>query len=574
MDYRAVCLDVCELAREAGAYIARQRERFTFSDVEFKGAQNLVSYVDKQTERTLVERLKALVPEAEFVTEEGTVSAAGGASRLKWIVDPLDGTTNFVHGLSPYCVSIALTEEDEPVVGVVYEVTRDEMFYAWRGSYAYLNGERIVVSQTDRLENSLIAIGFAYGTVSKTDGFIDSLIRFQNTTNGVRRLGSAAADLAYVACGRFDAFFHEGLSPWDVAAGAFGRYAGRGAGDRLRRRERLFVRPADHRGYAGRVRRISKAGQMTSSERIQYRLLWGVSRVAGWLPRGLLYRGFAPMVCWVLHRVVRYRVSVVRTNLANAFPEKSREELRDIERRFYRHLSEVFIDTILLGSISRREILERMVYRDVEKQEELMRGRSWISAMSHFGSWELTINYVCHTDHRVFAVYRPLHNAVVDRFYHSARSRFGTQPVPMNDIFKETIAARLSGGKPVIVALIADQTPPWHEIKHWYRFLEQDTPFFSGIEKMALKLKMPVYFMHVRKVAPRHYEAEFKLVYDGVEPVAEHQITERYIALLEAMIRESPELWMWSHRRWKHKKPADYDMRHSRDTETHNIPEA
>ena len=102
----------------------------------------------------------------------------------------------------------------------------------------------------------------------------------------------------------------------------------------------------------------------------------------------------------------------------------------------------------------------------------------------------------------------------------------------------------------------------------------QDTPFFSGIEKMALKLKMPVYFMHVRKVAPRHYEAEFKLVYDGVEPVAEHQITERYIALLEAMIRESPELWMWSHRRWKHKKPADYDMRHSRDTETHNIPEA
>ena len=220
MDYRAVCLDVCELAREAGAYIARQRERFTFSDVEFKGAQNLVSYVDKQTERTLVERLKALVPEAEFVTEEGTVSASGGASRLKWIVDPLDGTTNFVHGLSPYCVSIALTEEDEPVVGVVYEVTRDEMFYAWRGSYAYLNGERIVVSQTDRLENSLIAIGFAYGTVSKTDGFIDSLIRFQNTTNGVRRLGSAAADLAYVACGRFDAFFHEGLSPWDVAAGA------------------------------------------------------------------------------------------------------------------------------------------------------------------------------------------------------------------------------------------------------------------------------------------------------------------------------------------------------------------
>lgn len=281
------------------------------------------------------------------------------------------------------------------------------------------------------------------------------------------------------------------------------------------------------------------------------------------------------MVCWVLHRVVRYRVSVVRTNLANAFPEKSREELRDIERRFYRHLSEVFIDTILLGSISRREILERMVYRDVEKQEELMRGRSWISAMSHFGSWELTINYVCHTDHRVFAVYRPLHNAVVDRFYHSARSRFGTQPVPMNDIFKETIAARALGrearnrrpDRRPDSSLARDQAlVPFPRAGHSFLLgHREDGPEIENAQ---------VYFMHVRKVAPRHYEAEFKLVYDGVEPVAEHQITERYIALLEAMIRESPELWMWSHRRWKHKKPADYDMRHSRDTETHNIPEA
>ena len=161
------------------------------------------------------------------------------------------------------------------------------------------------------------------------------------------------------------------------------------------------------------------------------------------------------------------------------------------------------------------------------------------------------------------------------RAYHSARSRFGTQPVPMNDIFKETIAARLSGGKPVIVALIADQTPPWHEIKHWYRFLEQDTPFFSGIEKMALKLEIPVYFMHVRKVAPRHYEAEFKLVYDGVEPVAEHQDNRTLYRVARgddprvARVVDDGRIV-----RWKHKKPADYDMRHSRDTETHNIPEA
>ena len=219
LDYRAICLSACDLAREAGAYIAEQRKSFTFADVEFKGAQNLVSYVDKQTEKMIVERLRELTPDAGFITEEGTVTAAVEGQPLKWIVDPLDGTTNFVHDFSPYCVSIALMDEDELTAGVIYEVTRDELFYAWRGSYAYLNGQRIRVSATDKLENALIAIGFSYAALNKTDGFVDSLVHFQNTTHGIRRVGSAAADLAYVACGRCDAFYHTGLSPWDVAAG-------------------------------------------------------------------------------------------------------------------------------------------------------------------------------------------------------------------------------------------------------------------------------------------------------------------------------------------------------------------
>ena len=167
----------------------------------------------------IVERLRELTPDAGFITEEGTVTAAVEGQPLKWIVDPLDGTTNFVHDFSPYCVSIALMDEDELTAGVIYEVTRDELFYAWRGSYAYLNGQRIRVSATDKLENALIAIGFSYAALNKTDGFVDSLVHFQNTTNGIRRVGSAAADLAYVACGRCDAFYHTGLSPWDVAAG-------------------------------------------------------------------------------------------------------------------------------------------------------------------------------------------------------------------------------------------------------------------------------------------------------------------------------------------------------------------
>lgn len=307
---------------------------------------------------------------------------------------------------------------------------------------------------------------------------------------------------------------------------------------------------------------------MKRSDRLQYMVLYGACRTLGVLPRWFLYNGLGRLVCFVLHRVARYRLGVVRENLSNSFPEKSLTERREIERRFYRHLSEVFVDTMRLCSISREEILSRMVYRDREQQEERMKGRSWISAMSHFGSWELTINYVCHTDHRVLAVYRPLHSGAFDRFYYDARSRFGTQPVPMNDILREAMRARRPGERPITVALIADQTPPWHEIKHWYRFLGQDTPFFSGTEKMALKLKMPVFFMYVRKVAPRCYEAEFIEIYDGTEAVPEHQITERYIRLLERMIRETPELWMWSHRRWKHRKPADYDVTHRRESAT------
>ena len=178
---------------------------------------------------------------------------------------------------------------------------------------------------------------------------------------------------------------------------------------------------------------------MTTGGRIQYALLMGACRITGMFPNRLLYHALAPFICFVLHRIVRYRLTVVRTNLSNSFPEKSAAELREIETKFYRHLSEVFVDTIKLATISRKEILERMVYRDVEAQEEAMRGRNWISAMSHYGSWELTINYACHSDHRVLAVYRPLHSEAFDLFYHKARSRFGTQPVPMNNFLQETL---------------------------------------------------------------------------------------------------------------------------------------
>lgn len=219
IDYKDVCSKVCEVATKAGEYIAKQQETFSFDSVEFKGSHNLVSYVDKNAEIMIVDALRKLIPESGFITEEGTTEKATN-EEFKWIIDPLDGTTNFVHGLPPYCVSIGLMHGAELVVGVVYEVTLKELFYAWKGSKAYLNGKEIGASKVEKLENSLVAVGFSYTTISEVDNFLDQIAFYQKNTDGVRRLGSATADLVYVACGRFDAYRQVNLSPWDVAAGA------------------------------------------------------------------------------------------------------------------------------------------------------------------------------------------------------------------------------------------------------------------------------------------------------------------------------------------------------------------
>ena len=222
MDYGKICAAVCDTARKAGDFIALQMETFSYDKVEHKGAQDLVSYVDKEAEKIIVAGLREIVPEAGFITEEGTAGGDGeaGRERFKWIIDPLDGTTNFVHGMPPYAVSIALADGGRPVVGVVYEVTLRECFYAWKGSPAYMNGREIKVSSIAKLENSLIAIGLAHSSNNKIEELLRNMDYFLRNTNGVRRIGSAAADLVYVACGRFDGFYQTNLSPWDVAAGA------------------------------------------------------------------------------------------------------------------------------------------------------------------------------------------------------------------------------------------------------------------------------------------------------------------------------------------------------------------
>lgn len=205
------------LVLEVGDYIRKESAVFDRSKTETKGLHDYVSYVDKTAEQKLVDGLKRILPEAGFIAEENTESQKG--DQYNWIIDPLDGTTNFIHGLPCFAISLALTDQDIPVLGIIYEINLDECFYAGKGLGAWLNGKPIRVSEMGRMEESFLATGFPYKNYGRLDAYMDLMKYLLNHTRGIRRLGSAATDLAYVACGRFDAFYEYGLSPWDVAAG-------------------------------------------------------------------------------------------------------------------------------------------------------------------------------------------------------------------------------------------------------------------------------------------------------------------------------------------------------------------
>lgn len=219
MDIEGICREVIDIAKNAGKFIRTERMSFDKKSVESKGIHDYVSYVDKKAEDLLVDKLGKLFPEAGFIAEEG--SGEKNREGWNWIIDPLDGTTNFIHGLPPYSVSIALVNNTKAVIGVVYEINLDECFYSWEGAPAYMNEKEIRVSDNQSVKDSLIATGFPYTDFRQMKPFLESFRHFMENSHGLRRLGSAAVDLAYVACGRFDAFYEYGLSPWDVAAGAF-----------------------------------------------------------------------------------------------------------------------------------------------------------------------------------------------------------------------------------------------------------------------------------------------------------------------------------------------------------------
>ena len=311
--------------------------------------------------------------------------------------------------------------------------------------------------------------------------------------------------------------------------------------------------------------------------RLGYGAVYCACWLTGLLPHWFLFHPVADLIYFLLYRMAHYRLKVVRGNLATSFPEKSAEELRAIERGFYRNLAEYFIDAIDIASLSERGSMKRCVWPDGNRAEvnRTLAGRNWVVLLGHYGSWEMLNAFGFHRDSpAMVSAYRPLNNRVFDLYYKKVRNHPPrVNSVPSNDILRFYAAHREGiDGSALGIALIADQQPHLDAQSRWVPFLNHPTVFFHGGEKIARKFSLPVYYMKVRKTARGRWEQTFELVWDGTSPTSDHEITGAYARILEEEIRRAPELWLWSHRRWK-RRPEGEDAREYNKKYGTDIPE-
>ena len=302
-----------------------------------------------------------------------------------------------------------------------------------------------------------------------------------------------------------------------------------------------------------------KTTKLTLIQRIGLETLWLGARVFAVMPYWFKYYVVENLLFVLLYYCLRYRMKVVKTNLRNSFPEKDERELAVIRRRFYYTLAEIFVDTINLADLTPEKGRSLLTVKGLEEQKERVGGRDWIAMTAHFGCWEYCSFWGLYDPTQiVVAVYHPLRSKIVEAFYQRLRNGDYATTVSMKESLRFYLRNREKGidGKNLAMGLIADQNPPRRPDSRWFRFLNQDTIFFDGGEKLALRCQLPVYFVKMERLRRGRYEMSFEQIYDGKEEVAEYEITERYVRMLETEIRRRPELWMWSHRRWKHKRNA------------------
>lgn len=277
-------------------------------------------------------------------------------------------------------------------------------------------------------------------------------------------------------------------------------------------------------------------------------------KILSYLPFWLLYL-LADLLYFIIYYVVKYRVEVVRDNLSGAFPELSTKELKRLEKKFYHHFADQMVEIIKEAGMSESEMMKRVKFVNYEAIiKHFSEGKSVIGMTSHMGNWEWLTSFSLHLpeNHKMVQVYKRLRNKVSDRIFYNLRVRFGSENVEMNMLLRKMVSNR-NDNKTVFYALISDQSPRINAKLFFINFLNRPTDFFIGGEELAVKFDFPVYYLSVKMEKRGYYVAEFMPITLIPKKEETHYITNTYAKLLENDIKRQPELWLWSHKRWKHK---------------------
>ena len=287
-------------------------------------------------------------------------------------------------------------------------------------------------------------------------------------------------------------------------------------------------------------------------QHISLELLWWLFRFISITPRCFRYYILKPFLALFLI-LSHYRYKVIAENLTKSFPEKSEQEIKKLARRYYIYLAEVAVDIISLVGASESRMDKAVNWVNAKEVTERLNGKDWIAVGAHYGCWEyLPLWSRKQMSNTFMSVYHPMSSMVFDRFFQRLR-RYSENIaiVPMKSTITYYLRNR-NKGKGIILGLLSDQSPNLRADTHWFRFMNQDTAFIDGAENIAMKFSIPILFANTKRIAPGRYEVVLEEIYDGNKEVAQYEITQRYASKLEKMIRENPEIWMWSHNRWKH----------------------
>lgn len=273
-----------------------------------------------------------------------------------------------------------------------------------------------------------------------------------------------------------------------------------------------------------------------------------------WLPFPVLYL-LSDFFCFILYYIIPYRKKVVFTNLRNSFPEKKEKEIEEIAKKFYQHLCDIIFESLKTFTISEEEVKKRMKFINPEILDPYYQQKKSIIAITgHYANWEwVVVTCQLYTKHKAFGIYLPLSNEFFEKKVGKSRMSFGMTLVSMRDIkayfekYKNDVT---------LTGIIVDQSPSNARRCHWMQFLNQDTPVFLGTEKYSALYDYPVFFGKTKKIKRGYYELELMLISDHPRQEKEFYITERHTKFLEKQIIETPEYWLWTHKRWKHKRSS------------------